>query len=122
MSELKVCPFCGGKAEIISFPVFDTTGGRIYSSETADKKYYVQCKSCATQCGALEYDTPDKAITAWNRRAQPDNPPSPCENCIHDGFSKSGRYLSGWDNPCYGCRRNPYTADNYAHRKDGDEG
>jgi hypothetical protein len=76
MSEvLRECPFCGSKAEVISFPVFDTTGGRTYSPETADKKYYVQCKSCATQCGALEYDTPDKATAAWNRRAQPDNPP-----------------------------------------------
>ena len=68
MSEkLLPCPFCGEEAEIKSFPVF--TNLRPYSPETADKKYYVQCKGCATQCGALEYDTPEEAIAAWNRRA-----------------------------------------------------
>ena len=68
MSEkLLPCPFCGEEAEIESFPVF--TNLRPYSPETADKKYYVQCKGCATQCGALEYDTPEETIAAWNRRA-----------------------------------------------------
>ena len=67
MSEkLLPCPFCGEEAEIESFPVF--TNLRPYSPETADKKYYVQCKGCATQCGALEYDTPEEAMAAWNRR------------------------------------------------------
>ncbi len=68
MSEkLLPCPFCGEEAEIKSFPVF--TNLRPYSPETADKKYYVQRKGCATQCGALEYDTPEEAMAAWNRRA-----------------------------------------------------
>lgn len=56
--ELKACPFCGGEAKIGSTSVF--------------------CK----KCGALIFwDVPHhartkaKAIAAWNRRVQPDNPP-----------------------------------------------
>jgi hypothetical protein len=111
---LKACPFCEGKAKIL----FDES----------NNSFDISCCNCnAKMTGFYAYygnknAAKETAIAAWNRRAQPDNPPSPCENCIHDGFSKSGRYLSGRDNPCYGCRRNPYITDNYAHRKDGDEG
>jgi len=53
---------------------------------------------------------------------QPDNPPLNCDGCVHNGYSMLGKYLGG--SKCYACRRNPYTADNYAHKleKDGDEG
>ena len=73
MSELKPCPFCGGEAEIMSHPVY--TYLKPYDPETADKKYYAQCKACATQCGVLEYDTPEEAKAAWEHRAEPDNEP-----------------------------------------------
>jgi Lar family restriction alleviation protein len=53
MSELKPCPFCGGKADIDA-----PTGSR------NDRLVY--CKTCfASICGDA---TPD-AIAAWNRRA-----------------------------------------------------
>lgn len=72
-NTLLPCPFCGDEAEIISRPVY--TYLKPYDPETADKKHYVQCKGCATQCGALEYDTPEEAAAAWNRRSRPENKP-----------------------------------------------
>ena len=66
MDKLKPCPFCGEEAELISYPLY--TYLKPYNPETADKKYYIQCKGCATQCGALAYNIPGAAIAAWNRR------------------------------------------------------
>lgn len=51
--ELKPCPFCGGKAEIISGVGF----------------FCVSCSSC---CGETNlYNTEQDAIIAWNKRTQP---------------------------------------------------
>ena len=51
--ELKPCPFCGGKAEIISGVGFF-------------------CVSCSFCCGETNlYNTKQDAIYAWNKRAQP---------------------------------------------------
>lgn len=36
-----------------------------------------------------------------------------CNGCNYDGYSKSGKYLAGDINPCYGCRRNPHTPDKF---------
>lgn len=57
MEELKPCPFCNGKSEII-----DT--GNHYP-----RTFYriVCCSSCAVQ--GKFYDTEEEAIEAWNRRA-----------------------------------------------------
>jgi hypothetical protein len=44
------------------------------------------------------------------------NEPLTCEGCIYDGFSKSGRYLLGEENPCFGCRRNSFTSDAYRNK------
>lgn len=53
--ELKPCPFCGGKPNIVSHPIAQRK-----------KQYAVQCS-----CGARFYfmDRRYKAIEAWNRRA-----------------------------------------------------
>ena len=62
MSDLKPCPFCGGKASIRNLCGI----------------YWVGCDSCkgnnsdAHQCCAgcaRAFDTPEKAAAAWNRRA-----------------------------------------------------
>ena len=47
--ELKKCPFCGGKAILYAAGI-----------------PYVRCDNCGTQTTA--YQTPDEAISAWNRR------------------------------------------------------
>ena len=52
MSEikLKLCPFCGGEAEILN----------------VDDRYTAKCRSCF--CGTGEYKDPERAAEAWNRR------------------------------------------------------
>ena len=58
-TELKPCPFCGGKAEIM----------------VDDEEFYIQCKgmpteNCPSNCGLIEIFYPkEEAIAAWNRRA-----------------------------------------------------
>jgi len=57
MSEnLKPCPFCGAKAEILHYE---------------NDGYLPECTKC---CGMVEkwFNTPEEAISAWNRRAQPE--------------------------------------------------
>ena len=49
--NLKPCPFCGGKAELFG------TG--------KDGIFYVECLECDVDSN---FDTPEEAITAWNRR------------------------------------------------------
>ena len=50
MSELKVCPFCGGKAEI--------DAGRVWMS--------IFCSSC--QISTQQYKKINESIKAWNTR------------------------------------------------------
>ena len=63
MTELKTCPFCGGQAEI--------SGGRYDGKSTS----YVKCKRCMATGEFFfvspEYASNDRAIEAWNRRAEP---------------------------------------------------
>lgn len=55
--QLKPCPFCGGKAVLRHFyPAF---GARMRSK--------VICKKC--RCNSGEWGRTDKAVEAWNRRA-----------------------------------------------------
>lgn len=53
--ELLPCPFCGGDAEIESIPSFRNSN-------------FVRCKICLSSIRG--YDTKDKAVAAWNRRAK----------------------------------------------------
>ena len=60
MSELKPCPFCGGKAHI----EFDYNG--VIESPEKIWAYSVICERCATSSGLC--CSKEKAIEAWNRR------------------------------------------------------
>ena len=69
MSDLKPCPFCGGKAEI---------------QHTEKRSEYGECAFIVcTHCGAngqmvtkaWAYSADEKAIEAWNRRAGYENNP-----------------------------------------------
>ena len=68
-SELKKCPFCGGKAEIRMDSV-------MVGFNESDDFYTVKCTACrmsGSRYGRLDGDSKreriEKAITAWNRRA-----------------------------------------------------
>lgn len=54
MTELKPCPFCGGKAQLIRLDV--------------DRDFYVKCLKCRVEQGRL-YKSVRTATIAWNRRA-----------------------------------------------------
>ena len=55
MAELKRCPFCGGKADLV------LKGG----------SYMVKCRSCpAAVITQYVHQTEEEAIEAWNRRAE----------------------------------------------------
>jgi Lar family restriction alleviation protein len=51
--ELKPCPFCGGKAEMVS---------------DFDDEHYVYCTGC--KGGWKTMETPEEAAEAWNRRVE----------------------------------------------------
>lgn len=51
-NELKPCPFCGGKAWIINFPLSNT--------------YEVRCINC--DMGSWALLTRQEAVDKWNRR------------------------------------------------------
>ena len=57
---LKPCPFCGGKAEIVS----------------TDRFVDVSCKHlwCRGYADSVMYNSEKEAIEAWNRRSDPDEP------------------------------------------------
>ena len=59
MTELKSCPFCGGKAKI-----------KFYNGDIAIRKYEVGCNQTLCPCRPRTrlYSEVDEAIEAWNRR------------------------------------------------------
>lgn len=57
MSELKPCPFCGGKGTVTLYP---TVGGNWRLA------YVVCCNECWAKTGY--YDTRREAVEAWNWR------------------------------------------------------
>lgn len=63
MTDLKPCPFCGGKAEL-----FDNS-----RDFTADRKrYYIRCKSprCAMIIAFEGNIDKQRTIKQWNKRAE----------------------------------------------------
>ena len=54
---LKPCPFCGGEADVIEH--------RFY---LLDSSYGLCCKECKAETYQF-YESEEKAIDAWNRRA-----------------------------------------------------
>lgn len=55
-TELKSCPFCRGKAEVVPYSVY----GKV-------KRYFVNCLNCG--CQIRDYTSKQNAEKAWNRRA-----------------------------------------------------
>jgi hypothetical protein len=51
MTELRKCPFCGGKAEMYNYCL---------------NEWYIGCGECSCDLGV--FDTKAKAIEAWNKR------------------------------------------------------
>ena len=60
-NELKPCPFCGGKAELIIVP------GYFNKTESG---WLVKCRNGC--CNQMPYVSDHDAIDAWNRRAGED--------------------------------------------------
>ena len=53
--ELKPCPFCGNRADNIT-----------YLTRNKKQRYFVKCTKCNAR---MEYCNRTSAINAWNRRA-----------------------------------------------------
>jgi len=68
--EIQPCPFCGGKANVITFSL--TIIQPLFGDPLPPKnKYYIKCEKCDTVYGAVEFEKEEQAITAWNTRGQP---------------------------------------------------
>ena len=78
MNELKPCPFCGGEASLD----YDFNGIGV--------TYGIHCPEC--HCAIIDTGTysKDEAITAWNRRVQPEL--TRCEKCVY--WDKSASFMS----------------------------
>ena len=60
-AELKLCPFCGGKAMM-------RQEGKLFGRSAYSRTYlFVKCTQCLSRTGA--HGTKRKAIEAWNGRA-----------------------------------------------------
>lgn len=64
MAELKPCPFCGGTARIKKHSFYYDK-----DSTFSDNSYGVRCSQCFAESYQF-YQSEEKAIKAWNRRAE----------------------------------------------------
>lgn len=90
--ELKPCPFCGGKAETIENAV-----GTLF---------WVYCRSCGARSDSYTTEYRQKAIDAWNTRAE-----RTCRN-ISDppsGFYCSVCHWGDWGEPSHLLTGSKYT-------------
>ena len=62
--ELKPCPFCGGTAKIKTHSFFNSKEDCF-----ADHSYGIRCSCCFAESYQF-YTTEERAIEAWNRRAE----------------------------------------------------
>jgi len=78
MDELKACPFCGEIPQVTHEKSFTSlefnknypnNGRNLYLER---ETYSVECVCCKQ---SKAYFTEEEAITAWNRRTQPENKP-----------------------------------------------
>lgn len=81
MTELKSCPFCGGKANPVTI-----------DRQPCPSKYYIECSLC---CNALteDVDSLSIAIASWNTRADgwiSVDKEKPTTNYVIGGSSNSG--------------------------------
>lgn len=69
MSKLKLCPFCGGEAEVI---------GYFQKGVANNYQYFVRCQKCKArpQLYGYTFTSKEKAIEAWNRRYSVDESPT----------------------------------------------
>lgn len=79
MTELKPCPFCGGRATMrddgIHMSVIDLDTGAVVDCRDEEAEgYVIECKNCPAQIVAIketgesEAELEQRAIKAWNRR------------------------------------------------------
>ena len=61
MKELKLCPFCGGKAESYSDKAYHIENGK----QTGNEMWFAVCSECSAVCCGR---SKEEAIKAWNRR------------------------------------------------------
>lgn len=73
MSELKPCPFCGGRAKLHNgfeiHPVIDVNGAYVDADINSDGMSWVYCTQCHASTVEVDVGNEEKAINAWNRRA-----------------------------------------------------
>lgn len=60
MERLKPCPFCGESSNFVHLQKI------IYANEDY-RRWEVMCENCGAEVS--EFVTPERAIEAWNRRA-----------------------------------------------------
>ena len=65
--DLKPCPFCGGDAEICSH-YFEEEDMTLWQVRCKERPYAVE-HPCYTADSFISFDNKEKAIEAWNRRA-----------------------------------------------------
>lgn len=86
MRELKPCPFCGEEGALEKSPMLSIispsdsiegmSGGEL--EETGEYRYFVYCTVCGNFCkrsgytgkATKSFQTVEKAVDAWNRRAK----------------------------------------------------
>lgn len=65
VSELLACPLCRSKAECL---VDDDATATVARYGDGGTRYSVQCTNLACRCGQYGWDTPERAVEAWNLR------------------------------------------------------
>lgn len=70
MEELKPCPFCGGAAGVdkMNFCFEDTGEYAMSAFVVSCSAFVVSCRVCGMK--TAQYRTEEKAVKAWNRRAE----------------------------------------------------
>ena len=129
MTELKPCPFCGGKAKVLGgfeiIPILDSNGAYIDADMDEGYGYSVQCQSCFALIeepwlsedseevkkydGDVAEATYQRVIKRWNNRPNPWHTGTPTEEGWYLQRIKSKNKISydtdyyengDWKYPC----------------------